>query len=144
MSEVCIAQSEADLELVVDALLRFAEGKKKFALTGDLGAGKTAFVKAFCRRQNVTKNVSSPTFALVNEYDYFDENGQKQLIHHLDLYRLKDMEEALGIGIEDYLDDGHYCFIEWPQVIEALLPEETVFVSIAVLADGSRRFEFEM
>jgi len=143
MSEVYVALSEADLGSVADALLRFAGGKKKFAIMGELGAGKTAFVKAFCRRQQVAENVSSPTFALVNEYRFLDEDGREQPIHHLDLYRLKDLDEALGIGIEDYLYDGHYCFIEWPEVIEALLPEDTVFVNIEVISDGSRRFSIE-
>lgn len=134
--------SEAELGMAVDALLQFAEGSKKIALTGDLGAGKTAFVKAFCRREKVMDNVSSPTFGLVNEYVFFDENGQEQLIHHLDLYRLKSTEEALGIGIEDYLDDAHFCFIEWPEIIAELLPEEMIFIKIESKADESRRFLF--
>ncbi len=143
MSETYVAKSEANLGEVADALLRFAEGRKKIALIGDLGAGKTAFVKAFCRRQNVSKNVTSPTFALVNEYIYFDENNEAQTIHHLDLYRLKNMEEALGIGIEEYLDNPNYCFIEWPEIVEPLLPLNMVFVKIAAMADGSRQFLME-
>lgn len=134
--------SETELDLAVEALLHFAEGSKKIALTGDLGAGKTAFVKAFCRRQNVEDNVSSPTFALVNEYVFLDENGQEQRIHHLDLYRLKSLEEALGIGIEDYLDDDDFCFIEWPEIIAELLPQEMVFIKIETNPDESRQFLF--
>ncbi|MCC6723854.1 MAG: tRNA (adenosine(37)-N6)-threonylcarbamoyltransferase complex ATPase subunit type 1 TsaE [Saprospiraceae bacterium] len=143
MSEVHLASAVADLDKIVEALLHFAEGNRKFALTGDLGAGKTAFVKAFCRRQNVQENVSSPTFALVNEYVFLDEIGREQSIHHLDLYRLKSLEEALDIGIENYLDDQSYCFIEWPDVISDLMPNETVFIKIEVLPDGTRQFLFE-
>ena len=137
-----IVNSEAGLGEAVEALLHFAGGRKKIALTGDLGAGKTAFVKAFCRRLNVTDNVSSPTFALVNEYVFLGENGQEQTIHHLDLYRLRSLDEALGIGIEDYLYDEHYCFIEWPEIIADMLPDELVFVKIETLPDESRRFLF--
>ena len=128
--------------MAVEALLHFAEGRKKITLTGDLGAGKTAFVKAFCRRLKVADNVSSPTFALVNEYVFLGENGQEQTIHHLDLYRLRSLDEALGIGIEDYLYDEHYCFIEWPEIIADMLPDELVFVKIETLPDESRRFLF--
>lgn len=142
MSEICEVRSESELGQAVDALLQFAEGRRKIALTGDLGAGKTAFVKVFCRRKNVTENVSSPTFALVNEYVFLNENQQEQLIHHLDLYRLRSFDEALDIGVQDYLDDEHYCFIEWPEIIEGLLPDDTVFVKIEAQADGSRLFSF--
>lgn len=135
-------KSEAELELVVDSLLRFAKGRKKIALVGDLGAGKTAFVKAFCRSLKVADNVSSPTFALVNEYVFFSENGDESLIHHLDLYRLKSLDEALGIGIEDYLYDESYCFIEWPEIIMELLPDDIVFMKIETQADESRQIIF--
>ncbi len=141
-SQEFYVQSETGLGEAVEALLHFAEGRKKIALMGDLGAGKTAFVKAFCRRLKVEGNVSSPTFALVNEYVFWDENGQEQLIHHLDLYRLNNVEEALAIGIEDYLDDEHYCLIEWPEIIVSLLPDDTVFVKIETQPDDSRRFLF--
>jgi tRNA threonylcarbamoyladenosine biosynthesis protein TsaE len=137
-----VVNAEAELDKAVEALLRFAEGRKKIALTGDLGAGKTAFVKAFCRRQKVEENVASPTFSLVNEYVFWDENGQQHRIHHLDLYRLRNLDEALDIGVEEYLFDGDYCFIEWPGIIRDLLPEDMVFIEIEVQSNGSRRFLF--
>ncbi len=143
MSEIHVAQSEEELGMVADKLLRLAEGSKKFALVGELGAGKTAFVKAFCRRLQVVETVSSPTFALVNEYCFFDENNHAQTIHHLDLYRLKSVEEALGIGIEEYLDDDSFCFIEWPEVIAELLPQDTVLIKIEVMPKGERQFSME-
>ncbi len=90
----------------------------------------------------MAENVSSPTFALVNEYVYEDENGQSRLIHHLDLYRLRSMDEALNIGVEDYLYDNGYCFIEWPEIVADLLPEDMVFMEITAQEDGSRQFSF--
>ncbi len=135
-----IVKSESELSGAVEALLHFAEGRKKIALVGDLGAGKTAFVKAFCQKMEVPDNVSSPTFALVNEYIFLDENGQEQIIHHLDLYRLRSLDEALGIGIEDYLYDECYCLIEWPEIISELLPNEMVFIKITTQPDESRLF----
>jgi len=141
-TQTLLIKSEAELGLAVEALLQFAGGRKKIALTGDLGAGKTAFVKAFCRRLKVVENVSSPTFALVNEYVYEGENGRPQLIHHLDLYRLRNVDEALNIGVEDYLYDDDYCFIEWPGIMNDLLPEDMVFMEIVAQEDGSRQFAF--
>lgn len=135
-----IVKSEAELSGAVEAFLHFAEGRKKIALVGDLGAGKTAFVKAFCQKMEVPDNVSSPTFALVNEYIFLDENGHEQSIHHLDLYRLRSLDEALGIGIEDYLYDECYCLIEWPEIISELLPNEMVFIKITTQPDESRLF----
>ncbi|MCB0520477.1 MAG: tRNA (adenosine(37)-N6)-threonylcarbamoyltransferase complex ATPase subunit type 1 TsaE, partial [Saprospiraceae bacterium] len=127
--EIAVHQ-ENELPKAVEALLAFAQNKKKFALTGDLGAGKTTFVQAFCRHFNVREKVTSPTYSLVNEYTFLEENGQEQLIHHLDLYRLETLEEAQEIGIEEYLYDEYYCLIEWPGLIAGLLPENVVHVKI--------------
>jgi tRNA threonylcarbamoyladenosine biosynthesis protein TsaE len=134
--------SENELPAAVEAVLAFAQDKKKFALTGDLGAGKTTFAQAFCRHFRVREKVTSPTYSLVNQYTFLDKNGQEQLIHHLDLYRLESPEEAQEIGIEDYLYDDAYCLIEWPGIVEQILPDELVHIKIAVLEDGSRRMEF--
>lgn len=139
--EIAVHQ-EIELPKAVEALLAFAQNKKKFALTGDLGAGKTTFVQAFCRHFNVREKVTSPTYSLVNEYTFLEENGQEQLIHHLDLYRLETLEEAQEIGIEEYLYDEYYCLIEWPGLIAGLLPENVVHVKIAVQPDGRRLFGF--
>ena len=139
MSVECIVQSEIGLDLAVDALLQFAEGRRKIALSGNLGAGKTAFVKAFCRRLKVKENVTSPTYALVNQYVFFGRNGQEQLIHHLDLYRLRSLGEALDIGIKEYLDDEHYCLIEWPHIIEPIMPDDVLKISIELIEDSMRK-----
>jgi tRNA threonylcarbamoyladenosine biosynthesis protein TsaE len=83
--------------------------------------------------------VTSPTFSLVNEYEYEDETGNKSRFHHLDLYRLNDIQEALEIGIEDYLYDDNYCFIEWPELVAPLLPEDVVHIKITIMPDLSRK-----
>jgi tRNA threonylcarbamoyladenosine biosynthesis protein TsaE len=87
--------------------------------------------------------VTSPTFSLVNEYTFKDKTDQsEQLIHHLDLYRLKNIDEAIDIGIEDYLYDNYYCLIEWPEVVEPLLPEDVVKIKIQLLDNSSRKIIF--
>lgn len=125
---------------VARALLQQVGSRRKFALYGDLGAGKTTLVKALCEVLGVRESVASPTFSLVNEYSYFDTETQSiQLVHHIDLYRLKDIEEALDIGIEEYLDGLSYCFIEWPQVVEPLLDAQTVQIKLEILPDDTRK-----
>ncbi|MEL6274910.1 MAG: tRNA (adenosine(37)-N6)-threonylcarbamoyltransferase complex ATPase subunit type 1 TsaE [Bacteroidota bacterium] len=94
---------------------------KVFTLTGDLGAGKTTLVAEFCRQMGVTHEMSSPTFSIVNEYHY-----NAGLIFHLDCYRLKDIQEALDLDVETYFEHGQYVFVEWPAIIEPLLPSGVV------------------
>ena len=136
-----IIKNESGLDEAVEALLRFAGGKKKFFLKGDLGAGKTTFVKAFCKKHGVEDNVSSPTYSLVNEYVFF-ENGKESIINHIDLYRLKELDEALQIGIEDYLYNDDYCFIEWAELLKPIAPEDIIVIEIETLADSSRKIIF--
>lgn len=107
--------------------------KKIITLSGDLGAGKTTLVKAIAKHLGVTENVSSPTYSLINEYQYGN-----QILYHLDLYRLQSIDEALSIGIEEYLDSGSYCFIEWHNVIAPLLPIDVVNISISTNPNQSR------
>ncbi len=136
------ASTENDLPGIVIQLLDFAGDRRIIALSGDLGAGKTAFTKAFCRHFGVNDHVTSPTFSLVNEYSFVDQSGKEQTIYHLDLYRLRSVDEALGIGIEDYLYGESYCLIEWPDIIEELLPEDIVYIKISILPDSSRKILF--
>jgi tRNA threonylcarbamoyladenosine biosynthesis protein TsaE len=137
-----VAKTEEDLDEAVSMLLKAAGERKKIALTGDLGAGKTTFVRAFCRRFKVREQVTSPTFTIANEYSYQDEKGQEHLIYHLDLYRLKNVKEAYDIGITNYLDDENYCLIEWPEIVREMLPENIVWVKISILPDASRKLLF--
>lgn len=110
------------------------------AFTGEVGAGKTTFIQQICKQLGILEVVSSPTFALVNEYGYIDaQSGSKNSAYHLDLYRLRNIEEALDIGIEDYLYSGKYCFVEWPEIIEPLLPEDTLRIHLEILSDSQRK-----
>ena len=106
-----------------------------FALYGKMGAGKTTFVKAICEELGVTDVITSPTFAIVIEYRS-DESGE--LIYHFDFYRIKKLSEVYDMGYEDYFFSGALCFIEWPELVEELLPGDVVKVTIEECEDGSR------
>lgn len=105
-----------------------------FAFYGKMGAGKTTFIKAVCKALGVDDVVTSPTFAIVNEY----RTDTAELIYHFDFYRIKKLEEVYDMGYEDYFDSGALCFIEWPELIEELLPADVVKVKIDVEPDDSR------
>lgn len=111
-----------------------------FALYGKMGAGKTTFIKALCQELGVEDVVTSPTFAVINEYRS-DIAGE--LIYHFDFYRIKKMEEVYDMGYEDYFYSGALCFIEWPELVEELLPGNTIKVTIEELEDGSRKLTME-
>jgi tRNA threonylcarbamoyladenosine biosynthesis protein TsaE len=105
-----------------------------FALHGDLGAGKTTLIKALCQELGVTGGTSSPSFAIVNEY----RAGNGDPVYHLDLYRLKDAGELEAIGFTDHVDSGHYCFLEWPELAQDLLPADALHLRLLPMADGQR------
>ena len=109
--------------------------RKVFAFYGKMGAGKTTFIKAVCEEMGVADVITSPTFAIVNEYAC---EGSGQTIFHFDFYRIKKIEEVYDMGYEDYFYGGAVCFIEWPELVEELLPEDAVRVSIEERPDGSR------
>jgi len=108
-----------------------------FAFYGAMGAGKTTFIKAICHELGSTDYVTSPTFALINEYSTMEGS----VIYHFDFYRIKKLEEAFDLGYEDYIYSGNYCFIEWPEMIEQLLPEGIVEVRIKEGDKGVRLVE---
>lgn len=137
-----IVQHLSELKPLAAQLLAFASERRKFAFYGEIGAGKTTFIQAICQQLGVREAVVSPTFALVNEYSYADASGNEQIAYHLDLYRLKNLQEALDIGIEDLLYDENYCFIEWPELVEALLPEDVVRITIETLDVTRRKMVF--
>ena len=110
---------------------------KVFAFYGKMGAGKTTFVKAICEELGVEDVITSPTFAIVNEYE-----TNNQSIFHFDFYRIKRLEEVYDMGYEDYFYSGALCFIEWPELIDDLLPEDAVKVTITENADGTRTVAF--
>lgn len=111
--------------------------ERVFAFYGAMGAGKTTFIKALCRELGSPDNITSPTFALINEY----ATSTGKTIYHFDFYRIKKIEEAYDLGYEDYIYSGNYCFIEWPEMIEALLPAGIVAVQINETDDGGRLFK---
>lgn len=112
--------------------------RKVFAFYGKMGAGKTTFIKAVCEELGVSDVITSPTFAIVNEYQ---SDTQELTVFHFDFYRIKKLEEVYDMGYEDYFYGGGLCFIEWPELIEELLPEDAVKVTIAEQEDGSRVVE---
>ena len=110
-----------DLPRAAKQILEFADKERVFLFYGEMGAGKTTLIKTLCQELKVEDAVSSPTFAIVNEY-----SGIKGTVYHFDFYRIKNESEALDLGYEDYLYSGNYCFIEWPEKIPSLLPNEFV------------------
>ncbi len=125
----------ADLEAAARQFVEAMGDNTVFAFYGKMGAGKTTFIKEVCTLLGVTDNITSPTFAIVNEYR---SNIAGELIYHFDFYRIKKLEEVYDLGYEDYFYSGALCFIEWPELIEELLPGNTVKVTIEEEADGAR------
>ena len=118
---------------------------KVIVFSGQLGAGKTTFIHALCEQLEVKDAVSSPTFALINEYHFMDASGKDNTIFHMDWYRLRDADEAMGAGMEDCLlqtkNSNTYCFIEWPEKAEELLPAGHVWIKIDALNETERKME---
>ena len=115
-------------------------GKTVFAFHGQMGAGKTTFIHALCNEIGVMDVVSSPTFSIINEYQFICE-GTKKALFHIDLYRLKDEEEAIRAGVEDVLYSGNTCLVEWPEKVPAIFPDTTVHIYIELVDDKTRRFK---
>jgi len=126
------------IENISQAAKQFVDnigGSRVFAFYGKMGAGKTTFIKAVCECLGVEDVITSPTFAIVNEYTSAISD---ETIYHFDFYRIKKIEEVYDMGYEEYFYSGNLCFIEWPELIEELLPENAVKVTIEEQADGSR------
>ena len=129
------------LDTIRSAARQFIENigsSRVFAFYGKMGAGKTTFVKALCEELGCDDVVTSPTFAIVNEYT----DGEQQPVYHFDFYRIKKLEEVYDMGYEEYFYSGALCLIEWPELIEDVLPDDTVRVTIEEQADGSRLLPF--
>ncbi|SHF41691.1 tRNA threonylcarbamoyladenosine biosynthesis protein TsaE [Mariniphaga anaerophila] len=123
-----------DLGNAAKKLIAQFPDQRVFAFYGKMGAGKTTFIQAICKALGTSDNVTSPTFALINEYE--TQNGSS--LFHFDFYRIKDIEEAFDMGYEDYFYSNNYCLIEWPEKVEALLPQKYVEVKIDVQENGDR------
>jgi tRNA threonylcarbamoyladenosine biosynthesis protein TsaE len=122
---------------VAAEFIRTYPGCRIFAFTGELGSGKTTFIKALCRELGVTDLVSSPSFAIIHEY----QSEKSDKLYHFDFYRIKKLEEAYDIGYEEYFYSGNYCFIEWADKAESLLPSGTIHVHIVVDENSGRILE---
>lgn len=134
--------SITDLESMPEVARKFLKAignHKVITFNAPMGAGKTTLISEICRQAGIEDEPSSPTFAIVNEYKLSDKPGS---IYHFDCYRLEDAEEALDIGVEDYLYSGNLCLIEWPEIINSFLPDDTLEVSISEQPDGSRLVKF--
>lgn len=127
----------SELPAAVTSILNQFGKHRVFILQGEMGVGKTTFSKVFCEALGSKDWISSPTFSIVNEYEYsnFENSGK---IYHFDMYRLNDAEEALQMGILSYLESGDYCLIEWPELLFDLLPEDTIKISFIVLENETR------
>lgn len=131
--------SKKFLKQAAKDFLNFQKGKKFFVFYGDLGSGKTTFIQAICKELKVIDNVTSPSFSIINEYHTTDNN----IIYHFDFYRVKHLDEVFDLGYEDYFYSDNYCFVEWPEKIGEILPEEIVQVKINVADNGRRILEIE-
>ena len=123
-----------EIDTVANDFLQQTGGAHVIALHGQLGAGKTTFVRALCRAKGVGDAVSSPTYSIINEYQ-----GREGKIYHIDLYRLQDEQEVMQAGVEECLYSGELCLVEWPERAEALFPAETVHVFVEVVGQIERR-----
>jgi tRNA threonylcarbamoyladenosine biosynthesis protein TsaE len=127
-----------EIEKAAKVFMQQTQHTKHFAFYGEMGAGKTTFIKQLCKLLQTTDVVTSPTFSIINEYHTLTDRH----IFHFDFYRIKDIEEVYNIGYEDYFYSNHYCFVEWPELVEELLPDTMLKVRIIVLEDGSREIVF--
>lgn len=135
-SKALILLDEQGNEVSPLEILQKTEPHRVYAFEGQMGAGKTTFIKSLCEAMGTMDVVNSPTFAIVNVYDM--EQPYRGEVYHFDCYRLKDIREAMDFGAEEYLYSGNYCFIEWPMMMEALLPEDTIYITITPQENGDR------
>ncbi|MBL7719157.1 MAG: tRNA (adenosine(37)-N6)-threonylcarbamoyltransferase complex ATPase subunit type 1 TsaE [Flavipsychrobacter sp.] len=137
-----ISYTLANIESAAHQLWQYANQYRVFAFSGEMGAGKTTFIHALCDMLGVEDAVSSPTFAIINEYYFSVNGGTEQKIYHMDWYRMRDTEEAINAGIEDCVNDpSAYSLVEWPEKARKLLPKKHLWISIIETAPGERLME---
>ena len=129
-----------NINMVAKECWRLADNKTVLAFHGQMGAGKTTFIHALCAIKEVKDIVGSPTFSIINEYQFICE-GTKKALFHIDLYRLKDEEEAIRAGVEDVLYSGNICLVEWPEKIPSIFPDNTFHINIELVDDKTRRLK---
>jgi tRNA threonylcarbamoyladenosine biosynthesis protein TsaE len=120
--------------------IKATEGFTVFAFNGEMGAGKTTFIHAVCEAMEVSGTISSPTFSIINQYKTKDQ----KIIYHIDLYRIKDEEEALQAGVEDCLYSGNVCFVEWPQKAPGIFPDDTLYCNLEATSLNNRKLKINL
>lgn len=130
-----ISKSPEDLADIAKSLLLKYPNPGVFAFYGKMGAGKTTFIRALCELLKVSDNVSSPTFAIINEYSTANEGS----VFHFDFYRIKKLAEAVDLGVDDYFYSGNYCLIEWPELIEEIIPDDAIKIMIEIDPENDHR-----
>lgn len=135
MEKIIQIESLDELDDVAQAVIDSLDGRSVVAFDAPMGAGKTTLISRIAALLGADDDVTSPTFAIVNQYE-----GTERTIYHFDMYRIERIEEALDFGSEEYLSSGELCLVEWPEKIEALLPDDTMVVKIEILSDSARRF----
>ena len=129
---------EDQLPLLAKDIITQYPDARIFAFYGEMGSGKTTLIKQICKFLGVTDQTSSPTFAIVNEY--FTE--KQETVYHFDFYRVEKWEDLIQIGVEDYLESGNYCFLEWPEIAENILETDFIKIFVSVNLDGTRCFKY--
>lgn len=140
MTEIYTCKSPDELQPIAARLIECHSGKRIFAFHGEMGAGKTTFINALCRAMEVEDMVSSPTFSIINQYK--TNNGET--VYHMDLYRIKDENEAINAGVEDCLYSGNICLVEWPDRAAGILPDDTLHLYITSIADNTRKLKINL
>lgn len=134
-----------NINIVAKECWRIADNKTVFAFHGQMGAGKTTFIHALCKEIGVKDVISSPTFSIINEYQFVPNTigtGEtKKALFHIDLYRLKDEQEAIRAGVEDVLYSGNICLVEWPGKVPSIFPDNTIHIYIELVDDQTRRLK---
>ena len=129
-----------NINAVANEFIAAIDKNKVIALHGEMGAGKTTFVHAICEAMGVTDTIGSPTFSIINQY----QTNEGKTIYHIDMYRLKDEEDAIQTGVEDCLYSGNYCFVEWPEKAPGIFPENTLHIHIAAVDNETRKLTINL
>lgn len=129
-----------DIQNTAKKFLQITKGFIVFAFQGELGAGKTTFISSLCKEMGINETVTSPTFSIIQEY----VGGDQKIVYHIDLYRIKSSEEAMNAGIEDCINSGEICMIEWPEKALEILPSQTVFSTFEIVSPDKRKLVIQL